>query len=143
MTTTKFLYSLSGKYPIVIFDGDCILCSSLVPWIINIDKKEKIKFCSFQSIANDPFRKDDNYATVILVDKGILFDKSNAIFRIIKTIGGLWSVLLIFSLFPSSIRNSLYDFIAKNRYQWFGKKESCLVMTDEIRARMVEGGKGE
>ena len=77
-------------------------------------------------------------SSVLLIKDERLYQKSNAALEIAKQLSGLWPVLYIFKIVPLFIRNGIYDWIASNRYRWFGKKDACMIPTPELKARFVE-----
>ena len=79
----------------------------------------------------------ENLSTVILVCDGQTYMKSDAALQTFKHLGGWWRYLRIFTFVPRPIRNAVYDFIAKNRYKWFGKKDACMIPTPDTRARFL------
>lgn len=137
MITEKALKDLSYKYPVVLFDGDCILCSKFVQWIITHDSRKMIRFCAFQKIEHNPYTEKEDYMTVILLENGQAFNKSSVSIRVLKSLGGFWNLLLVVWIIPKWLRDKVYDIIAKNRYKWFGKKENCLIMTDDVKSRIL------
>ncbi|MDG2450757.1 MAG: DCC1-like thiol-disulfide oxidoreductase family protein [Saprospiraceae bacterium] len=138
MISTKGLNKLSEQNAIILYDGDCILCSRFVQWVIHHDKKDVVRFCCFQKIENDPFKMDDSYSTVVMISEGQYYTKSEVIFRIVEINGGFWSLFLPFKFVPLFIRNYIYDWIARNRYNWFGQKKNCLLMTSDIESKFVK-----
>jgi predicted DCC family thiol-disulfide oxidoreductase YuxK len=130
------------KKPIVLFDGVCNLCNSSVQWIIKHDKKACFRFASLQSETGLSLLKEFNLPTdslysIILIEDGQSYERSDAIIRINCLLGGIWKISRIFLLIPISLRNRLYDFVAKRRYAWFGKKESCMIPTKELADRFL------
>ena len=128
---------------LILFDGECILCNSTVKFIIRNDKKRIFKFAALQSaVAKGIISKTSdvsNYPdSVILVESGKVYYKSEAILKILNLLGGVYKVFVIFKIFPHFISDKFYDVIARNRYQWFGKRDSCMVPTPEIRERFLE-----
>ena len=128
---------------IILFDGVCNLCDSAVQFIIKHDKKDVFRFVSLQSDLGQKIIKHIGIDTSKL-DSIIFYDpnngyyhKSQAIFKMAKYLGGIYSCLNIFSILPKGISNVVYDFIAKNRYKWFGKKESCLIPTTELQSKFL------
>jgi len=117
------------KKPILLYDGYCFLCSRSAKFIRRIDKKKKIDFLALQStdtqdiIAAHNFPKDLD--TVLIFYNNQLFKKSEAVFEIFRIIGGGWRLLLCFRVIPLRWRDGIYDYIARNRYRWFGRKDSC------------------
>lgn len=129
---------------IIVFDGLCNLCDSSVQFLIKIDTKDDFRFVSLQSDLGQEllqklpieFRLTDSI--ILYESEKVFFYKSQAVFEIVKSIGGIYYCLLIFKLLPNTITNAVYDFIAKNRYKWFGKKESCLVPTKELESKFLK-----
>ena len=76
--------------------------------------------------------------SIILIEPGVAYyTKSTAALKIANELGGFWSVLSIFQWLPESFRNIVYDFIARNRYNWYGKKEACMIPTPELQAKFL------
>ena len=128
---------------IILFDGVCNLCNGAVQYIIKRDKKNTFLFAALQSEIGRKFineRQIDTSKTdsIILIDPNVAYYiKSNAAMQIAYEFGGLWKALKIFEILPVSIRDVFYDFIAKNRYKWFGKEESCWIPTPELKAKFI------
>jgi len=134
---------INNEQPIIFFDGICNLCNGSVQVILKIDKKNCFLFSSLQSeFAQQNLKhflnENPNIDSVILLLNGKIYTKSEAAFEIIRQIGGFWKILLLFRIFPLSFRNFIYDFIGKNRYKWFGKKESCMLPKPEFKNRFLE-----
>lgn len=130
------------KQPLILFDGMCNLCSSSVQFIIKRDKKKQFYFTSIQSHLGQQiiqyFQLDFTKAeSVLLLEKNNIFIESTAALKIANQLSGFWSILYSFIIIPSFIRNSIYQLIARNRYKWFGKKESCWIPTKEIISRFL------
>ncbi len=127
-----------NEHPIILFDGVCNLCASSVQFIIRNDKKQYFRFASQQSdigIAlltkyNIDVNKTDS---LVLIDHGKTYQKSTAALRIAKQLSIGWSLMYAFIIVPTFIRNPIYDFIAANRYKWFGKKEACWIPTPALK----------
>ena len=129
---------------IILFDGVCNLCDNAVQYLIKRDKKDIFRFVPLQSelgIQILDYLKVDRLQvdSMILYEPGqAYFLKSSAALEALKMLGGINRWLAMFSFIPSSLRDPLYDFVARNRYKWYGKKESCLMPTDEIKAKFLE-----
>ncbi len=128
---------------IILFDGVCNLCSGAVTFIIKRDKKNVFRFASLQSdlgksllekFGIDPVKTD----SIILISKGKAYIKSSAALHIARDLNGGYPLLTGFLIVPKFLRNGLYDFIAKNRYRWFGKKESCMIPNPELKSRFLD-----
>lgn len=128
---------------IILFDGVCNLCDSLVQFIIKRDKKDIFRFVAFQSdlgkeiikhIGIDPKNTD----SVVLYEPGVAYYyKSRAALEIAKHLGGIFNLATFFRIIPSFLRNSIYDYVAKNRYKWYGKKDSCLIPSPELKSKFL------
>ena len=128
---------------IIIFDGICNLCNSSVQFLLKHDKKERFLFVSFQSDAAKKILLQYNYtntelSSIILLQEGILYKKSTAALRIARQLNFFWSLSYIFIILPKGFRDFIYDINAKNRYQWFGKRDSCIVDNGKYKSRFIE-----
>ncbi len=129
----------------ILFDGVCNLCSGVVRFIVKRDPKGVFRFASLQSDAGKRLLRDHGVEpsagdpdTVVLVDHGRVFVRSTAALRIAYRLGGAYKVVFWLGLlWPRFLRDFVYDFIARHRYRWFGKKDSCMVPTPELRARFL------
>jgi len=128
---------------IILFDGVCNLCDVAVQFVIQHDKKDVFRFVQLQSelglkimkqIGIDSAKID----SIIMYEPGkAYYYKSEAAFKILKQTTSFYKLLLVFSILPKSISDYLYDYVAKNRYRWFGKKESCMIPTPELTAKFL------
>ncbi|GAB4397810.1 MAG: thiol-disulfide oxidoreductase DCC family protein [Microscillaceae bacterium] len=127
---------------LVLFDGVCNLCNHTVDFIIRRDRKGRFKFASLQSdFAQSKLghliSSVRDLDSVILIKEGKVLQKSSAALEIARHLRGLWPALLVFKLVPRFIRDGVYDWIARNRYRWFGKKETCRLPSPEEKARFL------
>jgi predicted DCC family thiol-disulfide oxidoreductase YuxK len=135
--------SLPKNKKIILFDGVCNLCNGAVQFIIKHDKKDNFRFVALQSdlgieicnyIGVDPTKID----SIILYHPGIAyFYKSSAVLEIAKDLSGLYNLLSVLKILPEKLRNYIYDYIAKNRYKWYGRKESCMIPTPELKTKFL------
>ncbi|RTL10361.1 MAG: thiol-disulfide oxidoreductase DCC family protein [Flavobacteriaceae bacterium] len=129
---------------IILFDGVCNLCDSSVQYIIKYDKKDVFRFVALQSelgqkilnhIGINPIHTD----SIVLYEPRIsYYYKSTAALEIAKGLSGIFTLASIFTLLPSGIRDFIYDYVARNRYKWYGKKEVCMIPTPELKAKFLE-----
>lgn len=137
------MLNLPKNKKIILFDGVCNLCDSAVQFVIKHDKKNIFRFVPLQSELGQEILKHIginpmNIDSIILYQPGIAYYyKSQAALEIAKNLGGFFHFGTIFKIVPAGIRNHLYDYIAKNRYQWYGKKESCMIPTKESESRFL------
>lgn len=128
---------------LILFDGVCNLCNSSVLYIIKHDKANRFMFAPLQSDAGkqiiDKFNIDTSKTdSILLYSKGkSLSVKSSAALHIAKHLGFPRSLMTVFFIIPTFIRNWVYDFVAKNRYKWYGKKEACMIPTPELTAKFL------
>jgi predicted DCC family thiol-disulfide oxidoreductase YuxK len=127
---------------IILFDGECILCNGFVQWLLKKDKKDIFRFVALQSnkgktfISN--FKLPDDLSTVLLIrGDGKIFSYSDVIIEAGMLLGGFYSVLIFLKIIPRSIRNLVYNWIAKNRYKWFGKRDTCMIPGPDIREKFI------
>jgi predicted DCC family thiol-disulfide oxidoreductase YuxK len=129
-------------YDIILFDGICNLCNSSVNFIIRHDKGNKFKFAALQSdIGNELVEKfsidSKKTDSIILIKNEKYFIKSSAALRIARGLSGAYPLLFAFMIIPPFIRNLVYDYIARNRYKWYGKRESCMIPTQELKDKFL------
>ncbi|MCW5924659.1 MAG: thiol-disulfide oxidoreductase DCC family protein [Saprospiraceae bacterium] len=128
--------------PILLFDGVCNLCNASVQWVLLRDHKAVFKFAALQSETGQALLRrfglsDKNFDTVVLVDGERIFTRSDAPLEIVRRLGGVWALLFAFKIVPRPIRNAVYDWVARNRYRWFGRREECMLPRPEWKDRFV------
>ncbi len=128
---------------IILFDGVCNLCNSSVQFVIKRDKKDVFRYAAIQSEVGEQLMAERHIDTsqvdsIILIEPGVAyFTKSDAALEIAQELGGMWKLISIFKGIPKSVRDVIYDFVARNRYKWFGKQESCMIPTPELKAKFL------
>jgi len=126
---------------IILFDGVCNLCNTFINLVIDWDQKNAFYFVALQSetgqILLEKYHISKNLDTVILLKKGKVFMKSSAALEIITILGGFFRIFSFLKFFPLSFRDKLYDWVARNRYAYLGKKDSCRVPTPELMAKFL------
>ena len=127
-----------SKHKIILFDGVCNLCNTSINFVIKNDKKRVFRFAPIQTNFGKTTLKKYHINTkdtdsIILIDEDKNYIKSTAALYIAKELSGAYPLLFCFMIVPKFIRNWIYDFVAKNRYKWFGKKVSCMIPTPELK----------
>lgn len=126
---------------VILFDGVCNLCNHTVDFVLRYDRAQRYHFASLQSEAAQTLLSKQGLNvtldSVVLLEDGKVYTASSAPLRIARHLGWRFSWLSVFLLVPRPIRDEVYAFIAKRRYQWFGKKDSCRLPTPEERARFL------
>jgi predicted DCC family thiol-disulfide oxidoreductase YuxK len=129
----------SGKtgrgHPLIVFDGCCGLCNGLVDFLIARDPKAVFRFAPLQGetaiarIPNDavPYDPVGDPRSIVLWDRGTVFRKSDAVLRALPLLGGVWRLAALLRAIPRPLRDIVYDFVARHRYRWFGRREACRV----------------
>lgn len=135
---------LNKHNKLILFDGICNLCNNSVQYVIKNDKKNLFMFTAIQSETGkkiiEEFKIDTAKTDSILLytpEKGIDY-KSTAAIKIAYQLGFPQNLLGIFYIIPPFIRNWVYDYIAKNRYKWYGKKDACMIPTPELKSKFLD-----
>ncbi|MBU8788588.1 thiol-disulfide oxidoreductase DCC family protein [Bacillus glycinifermentans] len=128
---------------IVLFDGVCNVCDGAVQFIIKHDPKGLFSFAPLQSDTGRKLLEQhglsaDHFDSMILIKNGRVYAKSAAVLHVAKGLSGLWRAAAVFLIIPKPLRDAVYDLLAKNRYKWFGKKESCMIPGPDIKKRFLE-----
>jgi predicted DCC family thiol-disulfide oxidoreductase YuxK len=127
---------------VVLFDGVCNLCNGWVRFVIARDPRARFRFASLQSsFGVEVLRRHclapDFLGSILLLERGVLFAKSDAVLRIAGGLRWPWPLLAVFRLVPRALRDVVYDWVARNRYRWFGKRESCPLPSPQHTARFL------
>ncbi|WP_138004515.1 thiol-disulfide oxidoreductase DCC family protein [Halalkalirubrum salinum] len=134
---------ISEGYPIVLFDGVCNLCTGFVQFLIPRDPEGQFKFASLQSDVGEQLLAEHDLDTerldsIVLVDGDDVYVKSSAVIRIASRLGGVYALARPLRFLPRALRDWGYDIVAANRYRVFGKKDQCMMPTEDIQSRFLE-----
>jgi predicted DCC family thiol-disulfide oxidoreductase YuxK len=129
-------------HSIILFDGVCNLCNGAVNFVINRDPGNVFKFTPLQEKQGVLLLKKHAIDakmldSIVLIENGNVYIKSSAALRIAKKMSNLWPLFFALLIIPRFMRDGVYDFIAKNRYKWFGKKEQCMIPTPGLREKFL------
>lgn len=145
MSSSEFSEKLSlpsGK-TLVLFDGYCNLCNGAVQFILKRDLKKQFYFAGLSwPVGEDIIRQFPKFKdadSILVFENGKVFDRSSAALKITGRLGGLWPLMGIFWIIPRFLRDAIYTFIARNRYKWFGKKDSCMIPDSDVKERFLNG----
>jgi predicted DCC family thiol-disulfide oxidoreductase YuxK len=132
----------SSANPVLLFDGVCNLCNASVQWVLLRDKAGVFRFTALQSEAGrkllEKFGLDtENFDTVVLISDNQLHLRSDVPLEICRQLGSFWKLLYVFKIIPRPIRDTIYNYIAKNRYRWWGRKEECMLPRPEWKGRFL------
>lgn len=134
---------ISGDDSVVLFDGVCNLCNGFVQFIVPRDSDRQFHFASLQSDVGQELLEEhglptDELKSMVLIKGDDCYVKSEAAIRIAAQLGGVYALLSPFRFVPRSIRDRVYEFVANNRYRWFGKKDQCMMPTGDVKTRFLE-----
>ncbi len=134
---------MSDAFPVILFDGFCNLCNASVQFVIRRDRRGRFKFAALQSEAGQAMVREAGGGevtldSVLLIADGKIYQRSAAALRIARRLDGCWPVLFVFIIIPPPLRDFIYNWIARNRYRWFGRREECMVPTKELNERFVD-----
>ena len=135
--------NLENNKQLILFDGVCNLCNASVQYVIKHDQKDQFRYTALQSDLGQrimkKFKIDRTSMDSILLyspENGISY-KSTAALKIASKLGFPRNVMSVFLIIPAFIRNGVYDYIARNRYKWYGKKEECMIPTAELKSKFL------
>lgn len=138
---------METKPPVVLFDGVCNLCAASVQFLIERDPQGQFRFCSLQSPTGQRLLAEHGHVlppgvpeSVLLLEGGVVFDRSEAALRIARYLPAPWRWLWPLRFMPRLLRDAAYKLIASNRYRLFGKKEACWLPTPALKARFLDWG---
>tara|TARA_B110000259_G_scaffold48801_1_gene56971 strand:- start:55 stop:486 length:432 start_codon:yes stop_codon:yes gene_type:complete len=131
-----------STHSIILFDGVCNLCNGAVNFVIKRDPGNVFKFTPLQEKQGVLLLKKHAIDakmldSIVLIENGNVYIKSSAALRIAKKMSNLWPLFFALLIIPRFMRDGVYDFIAKNRYKWFGKKEQCMIPTPGLREKFL------
>ncbi|MFT4668417.1 MAG: putative DCC family thiol-disulfide oxidoreductase YuxK [Patescibacteria group bacterium] len=133
---------MAQPHPILLFDGVCNLCNQSVQFVIRKDPAGLIHFAALQSEQGKALLQKhklspDSLDTVVLVMNGKAYTRSSAALQVLRLLGLPWSLLSVFLFLPKGFRDFVYNYIAKNRYRWFGREESCMMPSPDLKNRFL------
>mgnify|MGYP003423422384 FL=1 len=132
-----------NNHPIILFDGICNFCNSAVNFTIKRNKKANIFFAALQSDAGIRLLKEhdlplEDMQSFIFIEKGKAYNRSTAALKVCRHLRGLWPLCYGFIIIPKFIRDGIYNWIARNRYKWFGIKQECMIPSPAVKARFLD-----
>lgn len=130
-------------HAVLLFDGHCNLCNFWVNFLLIADSRHKLSFAAQQSAAGKQLillvgNNAIEPESVILIDRGMPFTRSDAVLKTLRLLGGFWRLLYILVIIPRPIRDFVYDFIARRRFRWFGRRDQCRIPSSQERERFLD-----
>ena len=137
----------SETHPLMLFDGVCNLCNASVQWVLLRDHKGIFRFAALQSATGQALLKNlgfqlQDFDTVVLVAGEKVFLRSDVPLEIVRRLGGFWQLLYVFKIIPRPLRDAVYTWVAKNRYRWWGRQETCMLPRPEWKDRFMDDETG-
>ena len=130
------------EQPIILFDGVCNFCNSAVNFVIKRDTEKQIVFAPLQTDTGQKLLAQydlpaNEMQSFVFIEDGKEYTRSTAALKVCRYLRGLWPLCYCFIIVPKFIRDGVYNWIARNRYKWFGVKQQCMIPTPEIKARFL------
>lgn len=128
--------------PVILFDGVCNFCNSTVNFIIRQDRYQVFRFAALQSEAGQRILQlyhlpTNNFDSFLLLENGRVYHSSTAGLKLYNKLPWYWKWTQLFWIVPRPLRDAVYNFIARNRYKWFGKRETCMLPSPQVRNRFL------
>lgn len=135
--------AFDDTHPLLVFDGKCVLCSGGAAKMMQWDKEEKFRYATAQSKTGNALLRyygcdSETFNTVLVVSNGHGYFKSDGYIEIARLLGGLWYPVMLMRFIPKFIRDALYDWKARNRYNWFGKTEYCKLLPHKFDRLIID-----
>lgn len=133
----------TDTHPVILFDGVCNLCDSFVSFLVDQDKQHLLRYASLQSAYGQRVLAAQSldsaeFKSMIFLDNDRVYQQSDAALRILSKLGGIYALFGIFLIVPRFIRDTVYNWVASNRYRLWGKKDTCRLPKPEERALFYE-----
>lgn len=133
---------MENDQPIILFDGVCNFCNGVVNFLIKQDKEKKLRFAALQSEAGKKILVQYGFPvhyrqSFIFINKSKASRKSTAALKLFNQLPWYWKWMQIFWIVPKFLRDAVYEFVSKHRYEWFGKKNQCMVPTADTKSRFL------
>ena len=130
------------EQPIILFDGVCNFCNSVVNFVIKRDIKKQILFSPLQTDKGKKLLKqyglpENELQSFVFIENGKAYTRSTAALKVCRHLLALWPLCYGFMIVPKFIRNGIYNWFAQHRYKWFGVQQACMIPTPEVKARFL------
>jgi predicted DCC family thiol-disulfide oxidoreductase YuxK len=131
-----------GRHAVVIFDGECVFCNRWVDILLRFDRHDVFRFAARQTESGAALMQQLGFpecgaGSIILVEHGTALLRSAAVLRMLELLGFPFSLAALFRLIPSTPRDFIYEWIARNRLKWFGRRSTCRMPSEADRHRFL------
>jgi predicted DCC family thiol-disulfide oxidoreductase YuxK len=128
---------------LVLFDGVCNLCNGSVRFLLRRDRRRRFRFAALQSAAGQAALRRHALSsarldTIVVIENGRTWTKSAAALLLARRLPWPWPLLAVFAIVPRALRDALYAWVSRNRYRWFGRRESCMLPRPEDAGRFLD-----
>jgi len=118
--------------PLIVFDGECVLCSANARFVLRHDRRRRFRLTTAQGPLGAALYRHfglraDEEGTILVLEGGRLFTDSDAALAIAAGLGWPWRLAAALRIVPKPLRDGLYRKVARNRFRWFGRRETCWV----------------
>ena len=129
--------------PVILFDGVCNLCNRSVQFVIRHDRMKQFRFASLQSKTGVELLEKygltaNDLNSFVLIDGNRAFTRSRAALEMVRKLGGEWKLFYSLIILPKILRDGVYNWVSRNRYRWFGKREACMIPSADLKDRFLE-----
>lgn len=144
MQTPSEIRNATDGRNVIVFDGVCVFCNAWVKFVLRADNRRQFHFLIAQSKLGERIYqqlglKSDDYNTfIVLTDDGQVETSLDGVFSVCRKLGPPWSILSFLSILPRALKDFVYNLVARNRYSLFGKRDSCMIPTPDVRARFID-----
>lgn len=144
MTSERNIMDAIADKNIIVFDGECVLCSGFFKFVVKHDRSQQFQFVIAQSDFGEALYahyglKAEDCDTNLVIIEGRLYERLHGFFEVMKILDFPWKIITTFSVLPNSLLDWAYYKIARNRYRLFGRRDTCLVPDQSLKARFVDG----
>lgn len=127
---------------ILLFDGVCNLCNGFVQFVLRRDHAGRVAFASLQSplgqrVLSELALPTEQLGTVLFIEDGKVYERSDVALQLAPYLGTGWGLMRVFKKLPVGLRDGIYNWVARNRYRWFGKEEACMLPRPEWQGRFL------
>lgn len=134
---------MEPSHPVILFDGVCNFCNFWVKAILRLDRRAVFRFASLQSEAAQSLLGGIDTQrplpdSILLLEQGRIYSRSTAVLRILNRLGGPWKIAYALIFIPRPVRDAVYGWIAANRYRIFGKRDACMIPTEDVKKRFLD-----
>ncbi|RYY39338.1 MAG: thiol-disulfide oxidoreductase DCC family protein [Chitinophagaceae bacterium] len=128
--------------PVILFDGVCNYCDAVVNFVIRADRGKNIRYAALQSEAGQKLLEQyglprEKFDSFVFVENGKALNRSTAMLHVVPYLPWYFQPARLGWLLPRALRDAVYNWVARNRYKWFGRRDACMIPTPDVRSRFL------